>query len=125
LFSDKKLNLKEGTPALILQKILEEKWTLDPEDKDLLVMQHQFIYKMDGQQFKKTSSMSYEGKNQQQTAMAYTVGLPLAIVAKLILQAKIDLTGVQIPIASQIYEPVLKELEELGIYFTEREEVCE
>lgn len=125
LFSDKKISLKEGTPALILQKILEEKWTLNPEDKDLLVMQHQFIYKLSGQKRKMISSMSYEGKNQQQTAMAYTVGLPLGIVAKLILQSKIDMTGVQIPIASQIYEPVLKELKELGVYFTEHEEVCE
>jgi len=125
LFSDKKVGIKEGTPALILQKILEEKWTLDSDDKDLLVMQHQFVYELDGQQQKITSSMSYEGKDQKHTAMAYTVGLPMAIAAKLILQGKIDLTGVQIPIAAQIYEPVLKELKELGVYFTEHEEVCE
>ncbi len=69
--------------------------------------------------------MSYEGKDQKHTAMAYTVGLPMAIVAKLILQSKIDLVGVQIPIASQVYEPVLKELKSLGVYFTEHEEDCE
>ena len=125
LFSDKKVGLKEGTPALMLQRILEGKWTLDPDDKDLLVMQHQFVYKQDGQEKKITSSMSYEGKDQEHTAMAYTVGLPMAIVAKLILQFKINLTGVQIPIDAQIYEPVLKELEELGVYFTEHEEDCE
>lgn len=125
LFSDKKVGLKEGTPALMLQRILEGKWTLDPDDKDLLVMQHQFVYKQDGQEKKITSSMSYEGKDQEHTAMAYTVGLPMAIVAKLILQSKINLTGVQIPIDAQIYEPVLKELEELGVYFTEHEEDCE
>lgn len=122
LFSDKKTGIKEGTPALILQKILEEKWTLNPDDKDLLVMQHQFVYKQDGQQKKIISSMSYEGIDQEHTAMAYTVGLPMAIVAKLILQSKIDLTGVQIPVAPQVYEPVLKELETLGVYFTEQEE---
>lgn len=122
LFSDKKTGIKEGTPALILQKILEEKWTLKPDDKDLLVMQHQFVYKQDGQQKKIISSMSYEGIDQEHTAMAYTVGLPMAIVAKLILQSKIDLTGVQIPVAPQVYEPVLKELETLGVYFTEQEE---
>ena len=125
LFSDKKPGVKDGTPAMILQKILEEKWTLDPDDKDLLVMQHQFVYTLDGQQKKITSSMSYEGKDQKHTAMAYTVGLPMAIVAKLILQSKINLTGVQIPIAAQIYEPVLKELESQGVYFTETEEDCE
>ncbi len=122
LFSNKNVSLKEGTPALILQEILEEKWTLEPDDKDLLVMQHQFDYKL-GEEIKKiTSSMSYEGKDRNHTAMAYTVGLPMAIVAKLILQSKICLTGVQIPIASEIYEPVLKELRELGVYFTEQEE---
>jgi saccharopine dehydrogenase-like NADP-dependent oxidoreductase len=125
LFSDKKVGLKQGTPALILQKILEEKWTLDTDDKDLLVMQHQFVYELDGQQKKITSSMSYEGKDQKHTAMAYTVGLPMAIIAKLILQSKINLTGVQIPIASQVYEPVLKELKSLGVYFTEHEADCE
>lgn len=125
LFSDKKTGIKEGTPALILQKILEEKWTLEPDDKDLLVMQHQFVYELDAQQKKITSSMSYEGIDQQHTAMAYTVGLPMAIVAKLILQSKIDLTGVQIPISAQVYEPVLKELKHLGVYFTEQEEDCE
>ncbi|RZT91110.1 saccharopine dehydrogenase-like NADP-dependent oxidoreductase [Ancylomarina subtilis] len=124
LFSDKKVGVKEGTPALILQKILEEKWTLDPDDKDLLVMQHQFVYQLNGQQKKITSSMSYEGKDQNHTAMAYTVGLPLAIAAKLILQSKISLAGVQIPVSSQIYEPVLKELKELGVYFTETVEDC-
>lgn len=125
LFSDKKIGLKEGTPALMLQKILEEKWTLNPDDKDLLVMQHQFVYELDGRQKKITSSMSYEGKDQMHTAMAYTVGLPMGIAAKLILQSKINLTGVQIPIDAQIYEPVLKELEALGVFFTEHEEVLE
>lgn len=125
LFSDKKVGIKEGSPALILQKILEEKWTLTPEDKDLLVMQHQFVYELDGQQKIITSSMSYEGKDQKHTAMAYTVGLPMGIVSKLILQSKINLTGVQIPIASQVYEPVLKELETLGVYFNEHEEDCD
>ena len=110
---------------MILQKILEAKWTLDTNDKDLLVMQHQFVYKLNGQQKKITSSMSYEGIDNKHTAMAYTVGLPMAIVAKLILQSKIDLTGVQIPIAAQIYEPVLKELETLGVFFTEQKEVCQ
>jgi len=125
LFSEKKVGLKEATPALILQKILQEKWTLEPDDKDLLVMQHQFVYLLDGKKKKITSSMSCEGKDQTHTAMAYTVGLPMAIVAKLITQSKIKLTGVQIPISAQIYEPVLKELKELGVYFTEIEEDCE
>ena len=117
LFTDKKIGLKEGTPAMILQKILEEKWNLEPDDKDLLVMQHQFIYELDGQQKKITSSMSYEGVDRQHTAMAYTVGLPIGIVAKLILQSKINLTGVQIPVSAQIYEPVFKGIGNIGYLF--------
>jgi len=88
-------------------------------------MQHQFVYELDGRQKKITSSMSYEGKDQMHTAMAYTVGLPMGIAAKLILQSELNLTGVQIPIDAQIYEPVLKELETLGVFFKEHEEVLE
>ncbi len=51
--------------------------------------------------------------------MAKTVGLPLGIAAKLILNGTIKLTGLHIPTAKEIYEPVLKELEQNNIKFTE------
>lgn len=54
------------------------------------------------------------------TSMSRTVGLPAAIGVKLILQGKVKLTGVHIPVVPEIYEPVLAELEQLGIHFTEK-----
>ncbi len=66
-----------------------------------------------------TSTLIVKGEDQLRTAMAKTVGLPLGIAAKLILEGKIQLTGLHIPILAQIYEPVLEELEQQGIIFFE------
>ena len=121
IFDDRKVGLKRATPAQILQKLLEEKWTMDPEDKDMIVMQHEFKYTTKDNEDKMiVSAMAYIGENQEKTAMAVTVGLPLAITTKLLLTGKIDLTGVHLPTDKQIYEPVLKELEQFGIHFEEK-----
>lgn len=120
IFEKTKIGLKEATPAQILQHILEQKWNLDPGDKDMIVMWHKFIYELNGKQTEVHSSMITIGDDQVNTAMAKTVGLPLAIATKLILQGKINMSGVVVPIHKEIYEPVLKELEEEGIFFTEK-----
>lgn len=123
LFERKPIGLKNATPAQILQKILEEKLSLDENDKDMIVMQHEFVYKNKENQIKKiTSSLVVEGKDDIHTAMAMTVGLPLGIATKLILSDKIPLTGVVIPISKLIYEPVLNELENYNIKFIDKEE---
>lgn len=122
LFSDKKISMKEGTPAQLLQSLLEEKWKLQAGDKDMIIMQHLFEYTLpDKKEIQKlSSSLSVIGKNQDHTAMALTVGLPLAITVKNFLTGKFNLKGVQTPVAKEIYEPLLTELEENGIIFTER-----
>ncbi|PLX12366.1 MAG: saccharopine dehydrogenase [Marinilabiliales bacterium] len=122
IFEEKAIGLKEATPAQILQQILETKWSLDPEDKDMIVMRHRFHYKKDGKKKEVTSSMVTIGKDTTHTAMSITVGVPAAIAAKLILIEEITCTGVHIPIRKDIYEPVLKELEEYGILFKEIEQ---
>lgn len=121
LFSDETTGLINATPAMILQNILEKKWALEAEDKDLLVMQHQFDYELNGTKKRIISSMTLEGTNRENTAMAYTVGTPLAIATKLLAKEKINLTGIQIPTMPQLYKPILKELEDLGIRFIEKE----
>jgi saccharopine dehydrogenase-like NADP-dependent oxidoreductase len=122
IFDDRKIGLKRATPAQILQKLLEEKWTMDPDDKDMIVMQHEFKYTTKDNEDKMiVSAMAYIGENQENTAMAVTVGLPLAITTKLLLTGKINLTGVHLPTDKQIYEPVLEELEQFGIHFEEKE----
>lgn len=121
LFSDQKIGLIAATPAQILQHILEQKWQLEPEDKDMIVMWHKFGFQVDGEDREIHSSMVSIGEDQTYTAMSNTVGLPVAICAQLILQGKINLTGVQLPLHKEIYEPVLKRLEDYDIKFTERE----
>ena len=117
----KKIGLKDATPAQILQKILVEKWSLNPEDKDMIVMYHKFVYSIQNQFHEVTSEMVCIGEDQTYTAMSNTVGLPIAICAKLILQNKIQHTGVHLPIIKEIYEPILNELEEYKVIFNEKE----
>lgn len=121
IFEEKKIGVPGLTPAMVLQTILEKKWSLEPEDKDMIVMQHQFDY-LEGNKRKKIySTLTYIGKDTYNTAMAATVGLPVAIVSHLILDGKIDLKGIQLPINKEVYEPVLKELEKYAIRFVEEE----
>lgn len=121
IFGDRKIRLSSATPAQILQDLLEEKWMLKPQDKDMIVMQHQFEYtSKTGNKNKLFSSLVVKGEDQVYTAMSKTVGLPLAITSKLIMQGKIEARGVVIPVSKEIYEPLLTELETLGIVFEEK-----
>ena len=119
--NDKKIGLKNATPAQALQKILEDKWTLKPDDKDMIVMYHKFGYELNGQKHQIDSKMVRIGEDQTFTAMAATVGLPVAMVALKILNKEITNPGVQRPISKEVYTPILKELEENGIVFKEEE----
>ena len=121
LFEEKKIGLKNATPAQILQKILQNKWSLKEEDKDMIVMWHKFNFSQKGVDKEIRSHMVYIGKDTQFTAMSDTVGLPLGIAAKLLLSGKIKGRGVKLPIEREIYLPVLSELEQLGITFEEKE----
>ncbi len=121
IFEDKKIGLKNATPAKILQKLLEEKWKFEERDRDMLVMQHKFEYTLNGKQKEITSSMVIEGEDNVHTAMSSTVGLPLGIAVKLILTGKIKGKGILIPTTENIYKPVLDELCQYGIAFEESE----
>ena len=121
LFSNKPITLKEASPAELLQHLLEEKWLLQPGDKDMIVMQHQFEYQLNGVYKQLFSSLVVIGDDEVHTAMAKTVGLPLAISVKNFLTGKFKLYGVQIPTVKDIYEPMLYELETLGVKFIEKE----
>jgi saccharopine dehydrogenase-like NADP-dependent oxidoreductase len=123
LLENQQVGLADASPAQILQKILENKWELATDDKDMIVMQHIFEYKLANKNHKLTSSMVVIGDNTKATAMAKTVGLPLAIGAKLFLEGKINLTGVQVPVNPQVYEPILAELVTMGITFSENDEI--
>jgi len=113
------INKSSCSPADILQFILEKKWVLQPEDKDMVVMLHEIEYEVDNVKSKLKSSLVVKGEDHLRTAMAKTVGLPLGIAATLLLEGRISETGLHIPIVPGIYEPVLKALEENGIVFHE------
>jgi len=122
IFSKTKMvDLVRATPAEALQKILMDSWTLDPEDKDMIVMYHKFGYTLHGENHQIDATMVAIGEDQTYTAMAKTVGLPVAMATLAILNGKIKTPGVQIPIAKEVYEPILKELGEFGILFEEKE----
>ncbi|MEJ6613177.1 MAG: saccharopine dehydrogenase C-terminal domain-containing protein [Saprospiraceae bacterium] len=117
----KKIGIKNATPAQALQKILMEKWKLNANDKDMIVMYHKFGYELNGEKHQIDSKMVLIGEDQTYTAMAATVGLPVAMAALKILNKEITTPGVQRPINKEVYTPILNELEEYGIHFREEE----
>tara|TARA_B110000003_G_scaffold134596_1_gene136572 strand:- start:138 stop:1502 length:1365 start_codon:yes stop_codon:yes gene_type:complete len=118
--ANKKVLLKNASPAQILQKILLDSWSLDYKDKDMIVMYHKFGYELDGEKHQIDATMVCTGEDQTFTAMAKTVGLPVGIATLAILNNKIKRYGVQIPNNKDVYEPILSELEEYGIIFKEK-----
>ncbi len=121
IFEERKIGVPNLTPAKILQKLLEEKWALDPGDQDMILMQHQFDFRKNNRLYKRYATLVYIGRDTRHTAMSMTVGLPLAMVARRILEGEYPLTGVRLPIDPVIYNPVLEELEEHDIRFREEE----
>lgn len=124
IFKDIPLGIKDATPAKALQHILEQKWQLLEGEKDMIVMWHKFNYKtQNGELKERHSSMVIEGQSQEETAMAMTVGLPAAIATKFVLNGTISEPGIHIPISKEYYEPILSELKEYGVHFTEKQVV--
>lgn len=121
MFDDTPVGLEEGTPAQILEHILKKKWSLQPEDKDMIVMWHKFEFFDKSKNPQEVhSTLVATGDDATETAMAKTVGLPVGIATKLILNKQIDLSGVHIPIKKEIYSPILDELENLGFEMSEK-----
>lgn len=121
LFTAEHVGLDKGTPAQILEHILNKKWKLKPEDKDFIVMWHRFVFEQNGAVKEIQASLAVTGTDSQHTAMAKTVGLPLGIATTLLLTGRIKSRGVVIPIAAEFYNPILEELKLHGIVLTERE----
>ena len=119
--ADKIVGLKDATPAQILQHILMESWALQKDDKDMIVMYHIFGYELDGKRKQIESNMVVIGEDQTYTAMAKTVGLPVAIATLAILNGMIKTPGVQLPINKEVYDFILNELAEYGIEFKEKQ----
>lgn len=119
LFDDIPVPSTAKTSADILQFLVETKLKMQPSDKDMIVMLHEFEYELQGKTSQLKSCLIVKGEDCLRTAMAKTVGLPLGIAAKLFLNETIKLKGLHIPILKEIYEPILTELEKAGVQFTE------
>lgn len=121
LFSMDKIGLEKGTPAQVLEHILNKKWKLSVGDKDFIVMWHRFKYVLNGKEKEIQAYLTTTGDDEVNTAMAKTVGLPLAIAARLLVEGKIKSRGVNIPVSREFYNPILNELKALGIELKEQE----
>jgi saccharopine dehydrogenase-like NADP-dependent oxidoreductase len=120
LFQNEPLPAGAHTSAKILQALLEKNWKMKETDKDMILMLHEFEYLLNNRRYSLRSSLVVKGENALRTAMAKTVGLPLGIAAKLILENRMTISGLHIPIIPEIYEPVLEELASEGIHFQEQ-----
>ncbi len=121
LFDHKPIGLEKGTIAEILCHLLQEKWKLEEDDKDMIVMLHELEYELNGEERKQVATMVCMGESKDNTAISKTVGLPLGIMLKLIVTGQIKLTGVKIPTMPEAYNPILKELAQYGIVFEEKD----
>lgn len=124
LFGDESIAMASATPAQALEKLLTSKWSLEPGDRDMVVMQHLFHYYLPGDKRERllTSSLVVIGDDPIHTAMAKTVGLPVGIAVARLLDGQLTQTGVVIPTSADLYEPILEELaREYDIRFVEEE----
>ncbi len=121
LFRNKRIGMERATPALILENLLLDKWKLKEDDKDMIIMRHEFEYELEGKKKELHSTLVLKGSNSIDTAMAKLVGVPMGIFAKLVMQGKITAKGVNIPVMKEVYDPVLEELKEHGVIFKEEE----
>ena len=119
LLSEDKLPKGQRNSADILQNVIETKWKMNFRDKDMILMQHQYLYEHDGKKFQKNSSLYYVGNDAEDTAMSRLVGLPMGIFAVNILQGIKIPYGVQIPIYPSVYIPVMDELATYGVNFVD------
>lgn len=123
LFSDELLPDDRDNPLDYLNMLTLNKMKLDKSEKDMIVMHHEFIAEYPSKKEYITSTLVDYGMPNGDSAIARTVGLPAAIAVKMILHGKIDLTGVHIPVIPEIYNPILDELEDIGIKFDEKTEI--
>jgi saccharopine dehydrogenase (NADP+, L-glutamate forming) len=122
LFEDSVIGLEQATPAQILEHLLKQKWSLKPDDRDMILMQHEFAYETEGRPKISYSTLIMKGEDSINTAMSKLVGLPLGMFVKQVLTGKFQPTyDVHIPVAEDVYQPVLSELEEYGVVFNETE----
>jgi saccharopine dehydrogenase (NADP+, L-glutamate forming) len=126
LFSDEPLPEGMNTAIDVLTSQMERKMAYKPGERDMLIMQHEFIAEYPDRKEAIKATMIDYGIPHGDTSMSRVVGLPAAIATRMILQGEITgLSGVHVPVIPEIYTPVLAELARLGIGLVETVEVVE
>jgi saccharopine dehydrogenase (NADP+, L-glutamate forming) len=123
LLSDQPLPAGPKSPVDIMTATMLSKMQYAPGERDMLILQHEFLAEYPGRKEKITSTMIDFGIPHGDTSMNRAVGLPAAVGARLILEGKLTLAGVLVPVIPEVYEPVLEELQRLGIHFDEKTQV--
>lgn len=113
--------IQEITPAILLQSLLEKKLSMREEDKDCIVIRHDLEYSLNNYNYKFNATLLSRGEDLRHSAIAKAIGLTTGAAAKAVLVENIRLTGIHTPVKKEIYDPVLNELEDLGIAFTVEE----
>mgnify|MGYP006232476313 CR=1 FL=1 len=114
--SDETLNgIQSISPLDFLTQIMIAKLAYTEGERDKVVLFHEVIAQFSHGKERWTATLVVQGDPIKYTAMAATVGYPAGIAVNLLLQDKLELTGVQIPVIPEIYDPVLQELQNLGI----------
>jgi len=121
LFSDKTLNRENDSPFEVISDMMISKMMIEKHERDMVVMQHTFVadYGDDNKEVIKSKLLDF-GTLEKDTSIARTVALPAACGVDMILKGEIPLTGVHIPVLPEIYNPVLDQLETLGIKIEEQ-----
>ena len=123
LFDESPLALARGANMDVIVDLMVKKMSYSPGEKDMIIVHDEIEVEFPGRQERHLSTMMVEGVPHGDSAMSRAVSLPAAIASRLILEGKIDLSGVQMPMLTEIYEPVLTELEEHT--FTFRHQIFE
>lgn len=122
---DKGPDQLSGTPAQVLQGLIETRWKLEPHDRDMIVMWHRLRFECAGQTEEIIATLRMEGRSSTLTAMSDTVGFPLVLAAEVMLGEGFGRTGVEAPFAPVYFEKLLPGLASMGIQFTERHRIVE
>jgi saccharopine dehydrogenase-like NADP-dependent oxidoreductase len=120
LFSDEPMNRTIDSTFEVTSDLMIEKMSLGQTERDMVALQHTFLAAFsDGRKEVIRSRMLDYGTLATDTSIARTVALPAAIAVEMILDGKINVTGVHIPVIPEIYRPVLDQLETMGIKMVE------
>jgi len=124
LFDDTRLPAEKGSALDNLAALMVEKLRYEAGERDMIVLRHEFLVRTEtGRNERITSTLIDYGVPGGDSSMSRTVGLPAAIASRLVLEGKIRLTGVQVPVHPEIYDPILEELASLGVRFEEKRQV--